>query len=80
MLIQVGVITGILKFKRFFYITFLLNQRQRCITHIILIVLIFLYFLAVLIKLGGVIGILKFECYFKVLFYAQTTVNKYGIT
>ena len=61
MLIQVGVITGILKFKRFFYITFLLNQRQMCITHIILIVLIFLYFLAVLIKLGGVIGILQYS-------------------
>ena len=47
-------------FKRFFYITFLLNQRQMCITHIILIVLIFLYFLAVLMKLGGVIGILQY--------------------
>jgi len=41
MLIQVGGVTGILKFKRYFTLPFL-NQRQRCITLIILKVLMFL--------------------------------------
>jgi len=58
MLIQVGVVTGILKLNIILHYLFVKSTANVHIKQIILIVLIFLYFLAVLIKLGGVIGML----------------------